>query len=113
MVSDYDRRSLLRMIAAALGAAGIPLPRAEAAQAGALSALLGLRPREQPWLAVLTPGERHQLQRALATPGDGPVAPRTIELLGRLVSRRSRLFAFLDYPEVADIRSVCNGLMRE
>jgi hypothetical protein len=101
------------MVAAALAAAGMPLPSAEAAQPGALAALLGLGPRERSWLSVLTPDERHQLQRALATAGDGPVAPRTIELLGKLVSRRSRLFAFLGYPGVADTRSVCDGLMRE
>lgn len=112
-MSDFDRRSLLRMVVAVLSAAGVPLPRAEAAQTEALIVLLGLRPHERRWLSVLTADERHQLQSALATPGDAPVAPRTIELLGRLVSRRSRLFAFLEYPQVADTRSVCDGLMRE
>lgn len=114
MASDFDRRSLLRLVAVALASGGIPAASGEAAPPAALAALLGLSPQETPWLSALSSAERHELRRALAdATDDGPVAPRTIELLGKLVARRSRLFAFLDYPKVADTRSVCDGLMRE
>ena len=108
------RRSLLRLVALALSAAGLPVATPHAAEPATLAALLGLQAGEEAWLSPLTSSERHELRRALAAAGpDVPVAPRTIELLGKLVSRRSRLFAFLDDPQVADIRSVCDGLLRE
>ena len=113
MTPEYDRRSLLRLVAAALAAAGLPAVTTEAAEPATLAALLGLKSSEQAWLSALTAAERHELRRALAAAPDAPVAPRTIELLGKLVSRRSRLFAYLDYPKVADLRSVCDGLLRE
>jgi hypothetical protein len=101
------------MAAAVFAVAGVPPPSSQAAAPATLAALLGLRTSESPWLSVLTQAERHELRQALASADDGPVAPRTIELLGKLISRRSRLYAFLGYPQAADVRSVCDGLVRE
>ena len=41
------------------------------------------------------------------------IVKRDSELAEKVISRRSRLFAFIDYPEVPDTRSVCDGLIRE
>lgn len=77
--------------------------------------MLGLRAGEESWLAELTSDEQQELHRTLTQSQDRarPVAPRTIDLLAKVLGRRSRLFAFLDYPQVADTRSLCDGLMRE
>jgi hypothetical protein len=78
-----------------------------------LSGLLGLRPGQESWLGDLTPLEQAELRRALGEGGRRPVAPRTVQLLARVLGRRSRLYDFLGYPQVQDQRSVCDGLMRE
>ena len=116
MTLDLDRRSFLRSLSGLLAAMALPQASIPCgAQPATLASVLGLRPDEETWLAELTSDEQQELHRAL-TQGQGgarPVAPRTIELLAKILGRRSHLFAFLDYPQVADTRSLCDGLMRE
>ena len=110
-----DRRMLLTLLAGG-GVAGAlsPLSAAGATlETTSLAAALGLRGGESRWLTELTAGERRELQQALRDGAGEPVTPRTLDLLNRLLGRRSRLYAFVDYPPVADVRSVCDGLLRE
>jgi len=111
---DLDRRTVLQLViglmsSAALGQGAV----LDQVDVSTLSSLLGLEPGQEKWLSDLTPPEQAELRRALREGGQRPVAPRTVQLLARVLGRRSRLYDFLGYPEVQDRRSVCDGLMRE
>ncbi len=113
MVGDVDRRTLLKLLAACLPAAGLSAtPAVAAAARDELGRALGLRADEVAWLHELSAHDQRQLLAALTAPGDA-VAPETLRLIDRLLGRRSRAFAYVGYPPVADVRSVCDGLIRE
>jgi len=111
---QLDRRDLFKLATGLLVSAtigeGATLTEAEVRT---LAQLLGLEASQGGWLADLTPPEQEELRRALAPGSQGPASPRTVQLLARVLGPRSRLYAFLDYPQVEDQRSVCDGLMRE
>jgi len=114
LTMDLDRRTVLQLViglmsSAALGQGAV----LDQVDVSTLSSLLGLEPGQEKWLSDLTPPEQAELRRALREGGQRPVAPRTVQLLARVLGRRSRLYDFLGYPEVQDRRSVCDGLMRE
>jgi hypothetical protein len=60
---------------------------------------------------VLNDGEQRELHGLLS--GSDPANPRAVRLIQKMIGRRSRLFAFVRYPQVADRRSLCNGVIRE
>ena len=112
---NLDRRSLLKLISGLLAAAALPQSTVSGwAEPETLASLIGLRGDQDNWLGDLSADEQRELYRGLTeTAGTRPVPPRTLKLLAKVLGRRSRLFAFLDYPRVEDTRSVCDGLMRE
>ncbi len=112
-LARISRRTLLKVLgagAASAGAAcGTPAPP-EAPRQGA-ARLLGLEGPERAWLDGLKDDDVQEIYEALS----GRHAPtrRSAQLVARLVDHRSRLFAYVHYPAVADRRSVCDGLLRE
>jgi hypothetical protein len=109
-----DRRELLRLVSGLVAAMALPEGAAAAeAKSSPLGSVLGLRAEQEFWLEDLTGDERGELLQALTEGGTGPVSARTLDLLAKLLGRRSRLYGYLDYPAVADTRSVCDGLLRE
>jgi hypothetical protein len=111
---NHDRRFLLKMVTGLLSSAALGEGAwLGAAEREALSELVGLRPGQEGWLTDLTAGEQEELRQALGPGGGGSATPRTVQLLARVLGRRSRLYAYLNYPQVEDQRSVCDGLMRE
>ncbi len=108
-----DRRAILALLAATCPAAALSPAATSRSTTDALVDAIGLEPGERAWLTELSAAERQELYEALVKAHDLPVAPRMLDLLTRILGPRSRLFAFVDYPAVADIRSVCDGLLRE
>ena len=104
----YDRRQLLLLVA---GAALACVPR-EAPQALDLATLLGLDADQRHWLDALTEPERVELAAALAAGAAAASSPRTVALLLKVVGRRSRLFAYVGYPEMDDEPDLCDGLVK-
>lgn len=78
----------------------------------AIVRILGLLPAEVGWLAHLTPEAQRELRDALERPG-GDRTARAVDLTFPVLGARSRTFAFVGYPAVADRRSVCDGLLAE
>jgi hypothetical protein len=78
----------------------------------ALVRLLGLRPEEADWIAGMSVDARRELRAALEQPGEAQTA-RAVDLTFSMMGNRGRTFAFVGYPDVADRRSVCDGLLRE
>jgi hypothetical protein len=78
----------------------------------ALVRLLGLRPEEIDWISAMSEDTRRELRAALEHPGDSRTV-RAVDLTFSLMGNRGRTFAFVGYPDVADRRSVCDGLLRE
>ena len=113
MVNTIDRRTLLKLLAGAVVSPGLFGCQTSGTSIERLSGLLGLIGSEKQWLDSLTSVEQAELADALTGSLDEPVTDRAIELAEKVISRRSRLFAFIDYPEVPDTRSVCDGLIRE
>jgi hypothetical protein len=111
MSRGISRRRLLELLAGSAAAASWPACGPRAAPRERLAALLGLRPAEQAWLDELRPREQERLLAGLQ--GKGPLEGRALDAAIKLLSRRSHLFPYLGYPEVADERSVCDGLVRE
>jgi len=72
--------------------------------------LLGLNSNEIAWLDVLSDDEQRELHERLS---DSQGNTRTIQLVARVLGPRSRVFAFLGYPALANRRSVCDGTVRE
>ena len=114
MTKALDRRTLLKLLGGSALSLDLltgcsttePLPTS-------LTELLGLEGNEREWIADLTSSEQEELLEGLFVLDNKPVSERTIELGLKVLSSRSRLFAFIQYPEVADERSVCDGLIRE
>lgn len=115
MAIDLDRRELLRLVTGLLSALAVPPDVALAAgtSPSPLARVLGLRADQEAWLGDLTAEERRELLQALSEADAAPVTARTLDLLAKVLGRRSRLYAYLDYPRLADTRSVCDGLLRE
>ena len=108
--ADLERRALLKLIGgcAAAGLAGCAGP--ETPHDG-LVRVFDLQPDERTWLAVLSEAEQRELYDLLS--GSNPADARAVRLTAKLLGGRSRVFAFVGYPPVADRRSVCDGLIRE
>lgn len=83
----------------------IPRPLPELVRA------LGLEDAEQAWLSVLSTADQRRIVRALLDPASA--SPEIIRLTTKIIGARSRLFAFLDYPRLADEQTVCDGLIQE
>lgn len=113
MANTIDRRTLLKLLAGAVVSPGLFGCQTSRTSIERLSVLLGLIGSEKQWLDSLTSVEQAELADALTGPLDEPVTDRAIELAAKVISRRSRLFAFVDYPGVPDYSSVCDGLIRE
>ncbi len=63
------------------------------------------------WLATLSHARQAQLLSALE--GDTAAIPGALDTLVRLLGPRSRLFAYVGYPEATDKMTLCDGLFRE
>jgi hypothetical protein len=103
----FDRRQLLAGLAALLAAcagAGDPIEE--------LSRRLGLPAQGRAWLAEMPEEQRRDLDAALRG-ARGEVAERAAAALAALFAPRSRLFAYVDYPEVPDRLVLCDGLVRD
>lgn len=112
MRQDFDiaRRRLLKLLGcAAAGLAGCA--PAETPREG-IARLLDLDGAEQQWLNVLDEREQRELYDILSDPQ--PETMRRAErLMMKVLSPRSRLFAFVGYPAAADRRTGCDGLVFE
>ncbi len=106
-----SRRALFRIaLGSALASACARVAPAEPARAR-LARRLGLEPAERAWLDGLRGRRQERLLRALEA--GGPLDEDALRSLRDSLGPRSRLFAYVGYPEVADRRSVCDGLVRE
>lgn len=63
------------------------------------------------WLATLSQAQQAQLLSALE--GDTAAIPAALDALVHLLGPRSRLFAYIGYPEATDKMTLCDGLFRE
>ena len=108
--SELDRRTLLTLLGGSAVAGWIGCASQESPRAG-LVRLLGLNSHEITWLDVLSEDEQRDLHEGLSN-GQGNMA-RTVQLVARVLRPRSRLFAFVGYPALANTRSVCDGIIRE
>jgi hypothetical protein len=104
----YDRRQLLLLVAGA----ALACARREAPQPSDLGTLLGLDENQRHWLEALSEAEREELAAALAAGGATAASPRSVALLMKVVGRRSRLFAYVGYPEMDDEPDLCDGLVK-
>jgi hypothetical protein len=77
-----------------------------------VASLLGLTATERSWLEGLTPEQLSDLRRALERPG-GESAEQAARLAFAVLGQRSRTFAFVNYPQVENRRTVCDGLLTE
>ena len=106
---ELSRRALLALLGGSV-AGWIGCGPAESPRQG-LVRLLGLNGDEIAWLDVLSDVEQRDLHTALLSGQTGTT--RTTELVTKMLRPRSRLFAFVDYPAMADKRTVCDGTLRE
>ncbi len=113
MSATMDRRTLLKLLGGSVVSVGVFGCRVGERPEEALARLLGLEGEQVAWLTDLTPEEQAELVEQLTGPEDEPVTERGLDLAAKILGRRSRLFAFVSYPGVADARSVCDGLVRE
>jgi DNA-binding GntR family transcriptional regulator len=98
-----SRRSLFWLVAAPLAACVKP-----AAARPRLVAWLGLEGEEAGWLEALD----NEQARALLDALEQGEAESAALLLTRVLRRRSRLFTYVGYPEVADHPTICDGLLK-
>lgn len=105
-----NRRTLLTLVGGSV-AGWIGCGPPESPHQG-LVRLLGLKDDEIAWLDVLSEAEQRELHTSLSSGQDSTTA-RTVQLVTRVLTPRSRLFAFVGYPAVADRRTVCDGILRE
>jgi hypothetical protein len=106
---ELSRRALLTLLGGSV-AGWIGCGRDESPRQG-LVRLLGLNGDEIAWIDVLSDVEQRELHTALSS-GQASTT-RTIELVTKMLRPRSRLFAFVGYPAMADKRTVCDGTLRE
>ena len=106
---ELSRRALLTLLGGSV-AGWIGCGQAESPRQG-LERLLGLNSDEIAWLDVLSDVEQRELHTALLIGQAGTA--RTIALVTKMLRPRSRLFAFVGYPAMADKRTVCDGTLRE
>lgn len=99
-----DRRRLLLLLGGFLVACG-------GRSGGDLPSRLGLDREMESWLATLSHAQQAQLLSALE--GDTAAIPGALDTLVRLLGPRSRLFAYVGYPEATDKMTLCDGLFRE
>lgn len=107
---EVNRRTVLKLLASCAAACGIGCGQPESPREG-LVRLLELEGEEVAWLDVLSDAEQRDLYEGLSGGQGG--APRTIQLLAKIIQPRSRLFAFVGYPALTNRRTVCDGLVRE
>ena len=106
---QLHRRTLLTLLGGSV-AGWIGCGPPESPRQG-LVRLLGLKGDESAWLDVLSEVEQQELHTSLSSGQD--TTTRTVQLVARILTPRSRLFAFVGYPAVADKRTVCDGILRE
>jgi hypothetical protein len=85
---------------------------ARESDSAALARTLGLSQAELGWLDRLPPGRMRELRTVLEQPGHRRTDV-AVDLVFSLIGDRSRTFAFVGYPPLADRRSVCDGLLAE
>jgi hypothetical protein len=107
-----DRRAFCAALAAALvgGCSKAPTPTAD--PHADLIGLLGLQPVERAWLDSLSAAEQRTLRDELMS-APGTPSRRSVDLLMKVLGRRERLFAYVDYPPRANGLTACDGLIRE
>jgi hypothetical protein len=105
---ELSRRALLTLLGGSV-AGWIGCGQAESPRQG-LVRLLGLHSDEIAWLDGLSDVEQRELHTALLS---DQASTRTVELVTKMLRPRSRLFAFVGYPAMADKRTVCDGTLRE
>ena len=108
-----NRRALFQLVGGTAFAALSGRRQLPAAGRDTLARVLGLALGEEAWLNDLTRSEQRELYLYLSGEGGGPPSRRAVDLAARVISRRSRLFAFVRYPVLGDERVVCDGLIRE
>lgn len=106
-----SRRGLFRLAFGSAVASGCARIAPEAPVRTRLAARLGLEPGQAAWLDGVR--ERRQERLLGALDDDAPLGAEALDSLRDVIGPRSRLFAYVGYPEVADRRSVCDGLVRE
>jgi hypothetical protein len=106
-----NRRTLLTLVGGGSVAGWLGCGPPESPREG-LVRLLGLKSDEIAWLDILSDAEQSELHASLSSGQDSTTA-RTVQLVARVLTPRSRLFAFVGYPAVADRRTVCDGILRE
>jgi hypothetical protein len=105
------RRFCLTVAAAPLTVTGACSKPPEPDPRTTLAVFLGLTGRgEASWLDVLSPPELGELQTLLTSPGRA--SKRSVDLVMKVISRRERLFEYVDYPPL-DRVGICDGLIRE
>lgn len=108
-----NRRALFELVGGTAFAALSGMLQPPEMGADTLARVLGLAPGEEAWLNDLTRSEQRELYLYLRREAGSPPSPRAVDLAARVISRRSRLFAFVRYPVLGDERVVCDGLIRE
>jgi hypothetical protein len=108
--TDLNRRALLRLLGGCT-AAGLAGCAAEESPRDGIVRLLDLSGDERQWVDTLSDSEQRELHALLS--GSDPAGPRAVRLIQKMIGRRSRLFAFVGYPQVPDRRNLCNGVIRE
>jgi hypothetical protein len=110
-----DRRAFCRALAASIAgtiACSPPGRRPTGSPRERLIRVLGLEGPEIEWLSSLSDKEQEELIVGLESPAAGS-ADRPTSLLMKLLGRRSRLFAYVGYPDMSDRLQGCDGLIRE
>src|SRR5262245_51853918 len=110
MSNDIDRREFCVMLTAGVVATAGCSETADPV-ATALPRLLGLSSSEAGWVGALTEREQKDLRDALLAGGQS--APRTIDLLMKVLGRREHLFPYVGYPPLSNTLTACDGLLRE
>ena len=108
--ADLNRRALLRLLGGCTAAGLAGCGGAETPGEGIVR-LLDLSGDERRWVDTLNDTEQRELYGLLT--GSDPASPRAVGLIQKMLGRRSRLFAFVRYPQVQDRRSLCDGVIRE
>jgi hypothetical protein len=108
-----SRRAFLALLGGVAVAGGVAACTPTTPPLEKLARLLSLQAEEMSWLSELAAREQWQLCNGLETAAAGSVPPHVIQLAFKIIAPRSSLFAFVDYPRVADERSICDGLIQE
>jgi hypothetical protein len=110
---ELDRRAFLTLLASCAITVNLPGCFGPAPPLEELAAWLGLQPKEKVWLSDLSSRQQQKLYESLNTLKSESVSPQILDLMVDIFGARSRLFPYLEYPQVADNRSMCDGLIQE